>query len=61
MQEHVCWQQEDEGMSVDIADNAEKNELIVDVKGIEKEGTNEVELVGLQLLSLNRYQDCNNT
>jgi hypothetical protein len=47
-------------MSVDIADNAEKNELIVDVKGTEKEGTNEVEMVGLRLLSLNRYQDCNN-
>jgi len=48
-------------MSVDIANKAEKNELTVDVKGTEKEGTNEVELVGLQLFSLNRYQDCNST
>jgi hypothetical protein len=40
---------------------AEKNELIVDVKGTEKESTNEVELVGLRLFSLNRYQDCNST
>jgi hypothetical protein len=48
-------------MSVDIANKAEKNELIVDVKGIEKEGTNEVDLVGLRLSSLNRYKDCNST
>jgi len=47
-------------MSVDIANKAEKNELIVDVKGTEKEGTNEVEL-GMRLFSLNRYQDCNST
>ena len=54
-------QQEDEGMSVDIANKAEKNELTVDVKGTEEDGTNEVELVGLRLFSLNRYQDCNIT
>jgi hypothetical protein len=48
-------------MCVDIANKAEKNELIVDVKGTEKEGTNEVELVGLRLFSLNRYQSCNST
>jgi hypothetical protein len=48
-------------MSVDTANKAEKNELVVEVKDTEKEGTNEVELVGLQLFSLNRYQDCNST
>jgi hypothetical protein len=48
-------------MSVDIANKAEKNELIVDVKGTEKKSKNEVELVGLRLFSQNRYQDCNST
>jgi len=54
-------QQEDEGMSVDIVNKAGKNELIVDVKGTEKEGTNEVEMVGLRPFPLNRYHACNIT
>jgi hypothetical protein len=50
----VNEEQEDEGMSVDIANKAGNNELIVDVKGAEKEGTNDVEMVGLRPFSLNR-------
>jgi hypothetical protein len=54
-------QQEDEGMSVDTANQAEKNELNKDMKGTEKKAANEVELVGLQVFSLNRYQHYNST
>jgi hypothetical protein len=46
-------------MSVDTANKADKNELIVDMKGTEKECTNDLELVGLRLFSLKRYQDYN--
>jgi len=48
-------------MSVDIANKAGNNELIVDVKGAEKEGTNDVEMVGLRPFSLNRYHASNIT
>jgi hypothetical protein len=42
-------------MSVDTADQAEKNELTKDMKGTAKEAANEVQFVGLQVFSLNRY------
>jgi hypothetical protein len=44
--------------SLDTANKSKKEELTVDMKGTEEEAANEMGLVGLQLFSLDRYQDC---
>jgi hypothetical protein len=48
-----------------VSDHIGSNELILDMKGTEKGAVKEVKVgniqVGLQLFSVNRYQDNNNT
>lgn len=48
-----------------MSDQIENSELILDMKGTEKGAVNEVKVgniqVGLQLFTVNRYQDYNNT
>jgi hypothetical protein len=48
-----------------MSDQIENSELILDMKGTEKGAVNEVKVgniqVGLQLFSVNRYQDYDST